>query len=75
MGATETGSIEYQVFTEPATRDNLGEYTMQILSCVNYGDPALGQKNCQEGEPFVIDVIDPCFSTSIISSIFTDVME
>ena len=72
LGPLDDGSIGDRVSAKPASKDNLGEYTLQITSCLTYGDQTA--KACADGAPFTITVVDPCSDTTIAAEIFPDVM-
>lgn len=73
LGPLVTGSIGDRLNTEPALKENVGEYTLQIISCQRYGSN--GMEICVNGAPFTITVVDPCATTEIKSAIFPDVMQ
>lgn len=58
----------------PDERDDAGDYTFKIQTCVEYLVDAaqnLSELRCTESEPFVVSVVDPCLETNILSSIFS----
>ena len=73
LGPLITGTIGDRLTAEPALKENVGEYTLQITSCQRYGNGI--SEACVDGAPFTITVVDPCWSTEIVSAIFPDVMQ
>lgn len=71
LGSSGSG-IAWQIFGEPSSKEMLGAYSFRMRSCITYGDGS--QVRCAESDVFVIRVVDPCVSTSILSAIFDEVM-
>lgn len=43
-----------------------------MTSCISYGD--LSKEKCEDGTPFLVTIVDPCYETTIITDIFVDEM-
>lgn len=72
IGPLADGSIGSRISFEPATRDNIGEYYVVVTSCIAYGD--LSKEKCEDGKPFTVTIVDPCYETNILADIFLDQM-
>ena len=65
------------ILLNPAERDDQGEYTFCLKTCVTYVvDGASGTEDvvCSESQPFTVILEDPCDTTEIVSAGFDRVM-
>lgn len=72
IGPLASGSIGSKLKVEPSNKSNIGEYLIQMKSCIAYGDGSM--EKCQVGTPFVVTIVDPCYKTTIETEIFVDEM-
>jgi len=67
----------FEIFLNPAERDDQGEYAFCLKTCVSYVvDGASGAEDvvCSESAPFKVILEDPCDTTEIVSAGFDRVM-
>ena len=72
IGPLMSGNIGSKLALNPDSLQNIGDYMVQMRSCITYGDGTYTV--CANGTPFIVSIEDPCNYTGIRSAIFDRIM-